>query len=335
MVGVSDSVTGMKRQVGWFVMLGIGVLLFILLLASMRSNVFAKKFYLFVEPPSASSFYEGQAVKFQGFAIGRIDQIELQHEGQVRVSVKLLERYRHMLHAGAVVRLVKEGLLGEQIVEITAGNVEKTVLQSGETLGYETEASLDQLLTELKPAVGNANILLKEMAELSTWMNNPDSDLRVGLASLRNIAESVQGDSIKLAVQTFTETLSELQSVASDMGEQKIALKLADSLQKASDILSNIEPLSESIGQKGPDTMRHINELLAHVDELSGTLNMVAEDLSEMTPELPSLASESRATLKEMKALLKSLQGSWLLGSGDPAKEPVEQLEAAPAMVGQ
>ncbi|MBL4759982.1 MAG: MCE family protein [Mariprofundaceae bacterium] len=333
MVDSTDFVSGIKRQVGWFVMLGIGALILVVLIVSVRSNVFSKKFYLFVEPPSASSFYEGQSVKFQGFAIGHIDQIELQHEGQVRISLRLLERYRHMIHQGAVIQFTKEGLLGEQVVALTQGDIAKAMLKSGAVLSYETEASLEQILSDLQPAVGNANVLLRELASLSLWMNDPDSDLRVGMASVRKITEAVDGQSLQLAIQTFTKALEKLEHIASDLDEQKIVEQLVNSLAATTDILKNIKPLSKSLGEHVPETIRRTNELLAHVDQLSSAMNTVASDLSEMTPELPGLARDSRATLKEMQSLMKKLQDSWLLGGGSSEKMSQDSLETAPPVL--
>jgi len=42
MVDSTDFVSGIKRQVGWFVMLGIGALILVVLIVSVRSNVFSK-----------------------------------------------------------------------------------------------------------------------------------------------------------------------------------------------------------------------------------------------------------------------------------------------------
>jgi len=333
MVDSKDFVSGIKRQVGWFVMLGVGALILVVLIVSVRSNVFAKKFYLFVEPPSASSFYEGQSVKFQGFAIGHIDQIELQAEGQVRISLRLLERYRHMIHQGAVIQFTKEGLLGEQVVELTQGDITKPMLKSGEILNYETEASLEQILTELQPAVGNANIVLRELASLSLWMNDPDSDLRVGMASLRKITESVDGKSLELAIQTFTKALENFDHVAEDLNDQKVALRLSESLTVTTDILKNIKPLSKSLGEHVPETIQRTNQLLMHVDELSSAMTTVASDLSAMTPELPGLARDSRATLQEMQSLMKKMQDSWLLGGSSGERAAHKPLETAPPVL--
>ena len=325
MVERDDFVSSMRRQVGWFVILGVGALLLVLLVASMRSNVFAKKFYLFFSPPSAASFYEGQPVKFQGFGIGHVDQIELQQEGNVRITMELIDRYRNMLHQGAVARVTKEGLIGEQVVEVTAGDEKKPVVNDGDLLGYETEASLDQLLADLKPAVGNANVLLSELASLAKWMNDPDSDVRMAFTGIREVTRGVRGERLEAIFK-------HLQEFTKELDQQHVALELSQSLKAATKILEDIHPLSEAIGKDGADTAEHVKTLLVNVDALSKALNIVASDLSELTPELPGLARESRETISEIKQLIKNLQGSWLVGGSKSKRDGEEAVAAPPAL---
>jgi phospholipid/cholesterol/gamma-HCH transport system substrate-binding protein len=331
MVSQEDFVSSMRRQVGWFVMLGIGALVLLLLVTSVRTNVFAKKFYLFFSPPSASSFYEGQPVKFQGFAIGHVDKIELQAKGKVRVTLELLDRYRHMIHKDSVARLTKEGLIGEQVVEVTSGDEKEAVVAEGNMLAYETEASLDQLLEDLKPAVGNANILLRELASLATWMNDPYGDVHVAMAGLREISNGVRGDRVAAMIEQLTATLNHLQVFTDELNKQKVAHGLADSLKMLANILHDIKPFSEAIGKEGEVTVEHMNALLGNLDQLSKSLNVVASDLSELTPELPGLARESRTTIEEINSLIKNLQGSWLFG-GEKGEASQGAVSAPPAL---
>jgi phospholipid/cholesterol/gamma-HCH transport system substrate-binding protein len=85
-------VGNIRHKVGWFVMFGLGAIMVILLVETLRTEVFARKFTLYVQPSSASSFYVGQEVKFQGFTTGRVGDIVLQKQGEVRVSLRLLEQ---------------------------------------------------------------------------------------------------------------------------------------------------------------------------------------------------------------------------------------------------
>ncbi|HXH64178.1 MAG TPA: MlaD family protein [Mariprofundaceae bacterium] len=329
-----DYVAGMRRQVGWFVLLGIGALVLLLLVVSLQTNVFAKKFTLIVSPPSAMSFFTGQAVQFQGFTIGRVSDIELREQGEVIVYMQLLDRYRHMLHEGAAARLVKEGWIGESTVELTAGDTKKRPLHDGEKVDYQTEATIEQLLRDLKPAVENANVLLSEMASLAKWANDPHGDLRVALSGMRQLGK-INGEQIEQAVERFSAVMGELQAIAKTAKDKKMVEDLSRSLRVTSRILDNLEPLSKSVGQQGQHTMAQINVLLGHVDELTRSLDTVAADLSELTPELPGLARQSRETIEEMQGLLKNLRGSWLFGGGEAPNHKASETETvAPPLTG-
>jgi len=311
----------MRRQVGWFVVIGIGAIITILLVTSLRTDVFAKKFYLTFSPTSAAAFYVGQPVKFQGFTIGRVGDMELLSEGKVMITLRLLERYRGMVHQNGVARIVKEGLIGEQVVEITAGDINKPAVRDGQSLKYETQASIEQLLQDIKPAVANANTLLREMAELATWLNDPNGGVRQITAKLNEVSKGMSRESVEGLVQRFTDMLSKIQSIAGEFDQQHVAANLSHSLKMTTQILSDIRPLSKKLGEKSPESFDRINSLLTHVDKLSESLDVVASDLSELTPELPGLARESKGTIHEMQGLLKGLRGSWLFGSSDENQE--------------
>jgi len=320
-----DFVSSMRRQVGWFVILGIGILFLLLLVVSVRTNVFAKQFYVYFSPPSASSFYEGQPVKFQGFAIGHVDNIELQEQGKVKITLALLDRYRHMIHEGSIAKVIKEGLIGEQVVEVTAGDLKTPSIREGKILGYETEASFEQLLADLKPAVGNANVLLKELASLAVWMNDPDGDVRIAMSGLKQITAGVKGEELGNLV-------GDLQKFAEALNKRQVAEQLSSSLEGLANIVNDMRPFTEAMGKDGTETVEHMNALLKNIDQLSRSLDIVASDLSELTPELPGLARESRETIEEIKSLMKALQGSWLVGGSKNKQKDSSALTAPPAL---
>jgi len=306
----------LQRHVGWFLLLGAGLLVAAMLLASIRSDMFADKFTLHLQPPTAAAFFKGQSVRFQGFVIGHVDQISLLNKGVVHIRLKLLERYHSMIHQGAALQVVKEGLIGEQIASITMGDVKKPIIRDGESINYVSKASIDQLLIEMKPAIGHANQLLRELASLARWMNDPNGDLRIALAQMRDASEGLHGDEVHQSMQALTETLQKLRDLLVSFEDKQLAAQLADSLQQTARILKYAEPLSKSIGKEGPETLRRLNVLMKQVDILSGSLTHVSNDLAKMTPELPRLSREARDAIHEMKALVKSLRQTWLAGSG-------------------
>ncbi|GAV19607.1 hypothetical protein MMIC_P0555 [Mariprofundus micogutta] len=329
---MAEFVANVRRQVGWFVLLGIGTIVAIILAVSLQSDLFAKKFQLYFSPPSAASFYEGQAIKFQGFTVGRIKAMDLQDDGTVRITLNLLERYHPMLHEGAIVHLVREGLIGEQTLEITSGDSEKPVVQPGQVITYETAATIEQLLQDIKPAVENANTLLQELSELATWLNDPNSDFRQMGARFNALSQDLNRENVGKLVVNLAEILENLQSLTKDLKDSHVGEQLAKSLHSTSQILSDLRPLTQQISKEGPESLKRINSLINHVNKLSKSLDSVASDLSELTPELPGLARESRVTIAEMQQLLKALQNSWLVGGKAQPAQDDERSVAPPVL---
>jgi len=317
-----DYVTGMRRQVGWFVIIGIGAVLLLLLVITIRTDVFAKKFDLYVSPASASAFFIGQEVKFQGFTIGRVRNIALQPHGRVQVNLHLLERYHGMLHEGAIVRLIKEGFIGQQTVEITAGKVDAPVLQNQSSIPYQTEASIEQLLLDLKPTVANADTLLNDLVKLAKWLNDPNGDVRQATASLRQASEGMEKGAIKRTFTVMSNAAEEIQKLSHQLTESKAAEHLATSLKQTALILKDIEPLTHKLGKQGPETLSRVNVLLGRLDKLISSLTNISSDLESLTPELPGLAQESKNTIVEIQQLIKGMRGSWMFGGKQtPAKK--------------
>ncbi|OIO67596.1 MAG: hypothetical protein AUJ57_10910 [Zetaproteobacteria bacterium CG1_02_53_45] len=329
---MGEFVANVRRQVGWFLLLGMGAIVLILLAVGLQSDLFASKFKLYFSPPSATSFYDGQAVKFQGFIIGRIKERELQQDGRVRITLSLLERYHPMLHQEAVIHLVRDGLIGEQTLEITAGNTEKQVIAAEQSLTYETAASIEQLLQDIKPAVENANHLLRELAVLATWLNDPSSDFRQMGTRFNALSQDLTRENVGKLVINLAEILENLQGLTQGLKESHVGEQLAKSLQYTTDILADLRPLTQQLSREGPESLKRINSLISHVDLLSKSLDTVASDLSELTPELPGLARESRVTIAEMQQLLKSLQNNWLFGGQSKPVGDDEQSVAPPVL---
>lgn len=321
-------VAGMRRQVGWFVMIGLGAIVMLLLVATLRTDVFASKFTLYVAPPSASSFFIGQEVKFQGFTIGRVDDIALQASGEVRIALRLLERYRGMLHQGSAVRLVKPGLLGQETVELTAGDVKLAVLADGAQLPYREQATLERLLMDMKPAVANADSLLGELVQLARWLNDPTGDVHVATANIRAATQGVDQGAVQETIARVSKAAAQLEKLSRQLADNKAGEYLASSLQQTALVLKNLEPLSGELRRQAPQALAQSRTLIEQLDALSRSLNSIATDMQQLSPELPGLAQESRDALEEMRKLAASLRTTWL-GGGARLPEAVDEGEAS------
>lgn len=324
-------VGGIRRKVGWFVIFGLSAIMIVLTVETLRTEVFARKFTLYVEPNSASSFYVGQEVKFQGFTIGRVDDIELQKAGEVRVALRLLARYRGMLHQGSAVHLFKPGFFGQETVELTSGNVHAAMLKGGEVLPCHEQASLEQLLTDMKPAVANADILLGQMVQLAHWLNDPNSDMRLAMANIRTATQGMDQKSIQQAVKRISDAAAQLERLSQQMADNGAGKYLARSLQQTARVMKNIKPLTDELRHQAPKTLAQSRALMARLDELTRSMQGIATDMQQLTPELPGLVQESRKAMQEMYRLSNTVRTSWLVGGKSEASPTGNELVVPPA----
>ncbi|MDQ6986996.1 MAG: MlaD family protein [Mariprofundaceae bacterium] len=333
MTKTGDSMDTMRRRVGWFVMLGMGVIVLLLLVASIRTDVFASKFTLYVQPPSATAFFVGQAVKFQGFTIGRVSDITLQPQGEVRIALHLLERYRGMLHQGSAVRLVKPGLLGQETVELTGGDIHSVALADGSLMPFREQATLEALLMDMKPAVANADALLGELVRAAKWLNDPNGDIRLATANIRTVTEGVEQGAIQHAVARVSGAAVQFEKLSRQLADNNAGEHLAHSLQQTAQVLKNIEPLTGELGRQAPAALARSRVLMQRLDELTRSLNDIAADMQQVTPALPGLAEESRNAMLEMRRLAGAVRNSWLGGGRGEALPTSNEAVAPPALV--
>jgi len=308
---------GMQRKVGWFVLIGLGAVVVVLLIAGYRSNFFAKKFYVFIEPPTASSFHEGLPVKFQGFAIGNVNNVELLGHGQVQIKLQLLERYRNMIHEGATAQLTKEGMIGEQFVRLSAGNTKAPAIKSMTVLTYESAASIEQLLEDLKPTVDLADKSLREIGIFVEWINDPSSDVRLIMGNLSQFMEGLNANDMAAMGVEIQQVMTLIRKTLVDADKEHMIANLSHALGSTGKTLDDVKPFAQDLGKNGGKSLEKLEGLLVKMQKLTDHLNVISSDITELTPALPGLTRELRDSLNESRVLMKTINKSWLLGGSD------------------
>jgi len=319
-----------KRYVGWFVLLGTAVIVLMLFLASLRSDLFSKTFDIHFKPDSAVSFHIGQSVYLRGFVIGRIQDIRLQGDGHVVIELRLLDRYRSMIHQDAYLYLFQSGLFGEQILEIDAGSLDKPLILPQQQLRYKAAASLEQVLLDLRPMIAHGDDLLQQLSRLTQWLNQPDQDFRQALAHLNHLGSSVDVDEIETMMHTANTVLKQMQRLGKQLDDEQLAAQLSLSVQSATRVFKQLEILSRSLAERAPNSIDHIDRLSEHMSTLSQSLQDVAKDMKLMTPELPQLVEESTLAIENMQEVLEQMRQSWLLGGSSSGPSDTKSLLVRP-----
>jgi len=120
----------MEREVGWFVLLAAGLLLFgfgyYIYNTAERKGWFKIKALYYTYTEGASGLKEGDPVKLMGLDVGQITQIEpmaadqFQHNMYIEFALKS-PYYGYIWTTGSKARIATADLLGKRVLEVTKG----------------------------------------------------------------------------------------------------------------------------------------------------------------------------------------------------------------------
>jgi len=86
----------------------IGILVLIVVLGTIismlyvgyKKDLFAKRFTLTILSPTGEKLTKGMPVKLEGFRMGEVTAMDLNDEGQIVLSVKILSKYHKWIRTG-------------------------------------------------------------------------------------------------------------------------------------------------------------------------------------------------------------------------------------------
>jgi phospholipid/cholesterol/gamma-HCH transport system substrate-binding protein len=265
-------------------------------------------------------------IQFKGFQIGKITDIELTEENDVRATFYIEDRYIDKVHENSILQLVTNplglggGLLfhqGRQPTEpipeysyIPSWNTKEArfLVEQNEVIVPRNQDPINDILAQLQPILENVNRVLVSldtaMVEISGTLSGetegPMSDiLREADAAL------LQLETVLANVDTITANLA----VASE--EMRDPTGLATRLIDPKGSIETLLDDNNEIYNEIDEILEGINDSVAQLEELSRFAN-------DSTPQLAGLLEEGRQTLDTGQDVLEGLKNNPLLRGGIP-----------------
>ncbi|MDD4928554.1 MAG: MlaD family protein [Gallionella sp.] len=159
-----------------------------------KQNYFSQTTTLYFFAPNAQGLNVGMSVKFVGFKVGRIDEISMEPQARVKVTLSLNDDYIHLINRDAKARLIKEGLIGESVVEIVPSESHARQVAQNDVLVFERARDIAELADSL---AGQILPILADVKKITAALSDADGDIR---ASIKN-AQLLSSDLVRTAQQ--------------------------------------------------------------------------------------------------------------------------------------
>ena len=318
-----------------------GVFVLLALLAVAGGVFLAGRAHRWFEPtisfslllPEEGSFglKPGAAVIVMGTDVGEINDIRVRADNRMTARMTVRRDFVRFIDTNSRATIKKTfGMAGDSFVEISCG------LQRGRPLAdnamIETAADrtpnemlreiIDQMRTEVMPAVREIRLAADRTAKLATGLNDPDRPVLKTIKTINAIATKIDSgeglanriltdrkmaDNVGAMIERANATLDQTQAMVKEF--RAVTAQVGKSTRT----------LDQTIEQL-PQTMRQVNATLEDVRKISGNLirataamPATVENINQEVKSLAGLVTQTQATLREIQRLVKGAQRHWFI----------------------
>jgi phospholipid/cholesterol/gamma-HCH transport system substrate-binding protein len=229
----------LSRKIGWFVLVALAGFVVTVVAIGLRQEMFTPKTHIYLIAESAEDISVGMAVKLSGFAIGKVERLELTDTAQVKVTLAILSDYMKWIRQDSRTRLVKEGLIGAAVIDVQPGSAQVKPLAENQQIPFDREKGLARVVDELS---GEIVPLIQDLKRIARYVDDPNGDIKQAVRRTSELMASLQGtqqrlDALLAAAQKDLPPMLTRGRETVEGGKQVV-----DSLKRTWPISRNIEP---------------------------------------------------------------------------------------------
>jgi phospholipid/cholesterol/gamma-HCH transport system substrate-binding protein len=166
-----------ELRVGLLVLVGAGLLIFILAIVGSNIKLFTPEYRLMLFVPNIEGLVNGSMVTLAGRKVGYVSDMRfVQVEGQngVQVELELDKTFQDRItdHSQAIIRTI--GLLGDKYVDISLGNPGERVLKEGEYLKIIGSVDFEVFTSKLNTSFDDFAATLASMRHITKRLDEED-----------------------------------------------------------------------------------------------------------------------------------------------------------------
>ena len=305
----------LEWKIGLFIIIALAGIIVAFVLFGMQKDFFTQKYNLHFTVDRGTGFTKGMPVKLSGFRVGRITSIALNDQAMVDINAEIDNKYRKWIRSDSTVKLVKEGLVGDNIVEVAVGSSDKPELKDKDAIIYVKTKGLDELADELADQV---KPVLLEVRDIISYINNPNGDLKKSIHNLELLTRNLDGtrrntDKLLVSAASNIDRVATKTDRVLDTTNRKIdSVDLMPTLNRVNSALDHIE-------KKLPAMLDRADVTLDNISRISSETQLLSE---RAFPKIPAILSQTEDVLLSTDRLINSIQNIWLLSPAPGAETP-------------
>jgi phospholipid/cholesterol/gamma-HCH transport system substrate-binding protein len=292
----------LERKIGIFVAVALVFVVIAAVLFGMQKDLFRKKYNLHFTVDRGTGFTKGMSVKLSGFRIGKVTSIALNDQAMVDIFIEIDKSYQTWIRSDSTVKLVKEGLVGDNIIDVSVGTLENPELKNSDAIMYIKTKGLDELADEIAQKV---KPVLIEVRDIISYINDPNGDLKKSVRNIELLTKNLE------ITRKKTDSLLASTTGNINLVSNKAAAMIENTHNKLNSIdVTHINNTLEQLDKKIPVLLEKADVTMGNVSRISYETRLLSE---KTFPKIPGIASQVEDVMFSTDRLMNSLQNTWLL----------------------
>jgi phospholipid/cholesterol/gamma-HCH transport system substrate-binding protein len=316
--GTDNRFKQLEKKVGIFIIAALVGVLAVVLIISVENGLFRSTYGIRLTSPKGTGISQGMPIKLSGFRIGRVKSITLNDTAAVDVVLQIDKKYSKWIRKDSVAKLLKEGFIGDYIIEISGGTSAELIPENGE-IALEKTKALDELAEEIAEKV---KPVLMDIRDIITYVNASDGDIKQTLRNLNTFTGNLETSREKTD-RLLTGSRQMLEGAFNKF--DVILVKAESRVDQVAPLLEKVDSSLGQIDQRLPVLLGKVEKSLSNLETLSGELRNTT---SESVPKIPGLIDSTKGVIDESGAMIEGMKSVW------PISSAIEKPEERPLVKG-
>lgn len=274
-----ERTTSEKLRLGIFVLIGTLLLLVGAYQIGNQENLFGDTFTINAVFKNVGGLQKGNNVRYSGINIGTVNEIEMENDTAIRVTMLIQQKMRNHIKTNAIAAIGSDGLVGSMVINIVPGNGMAPLVEAGDEIQSLSKIATADMLSTLNVTNENAALLTEDLLKVTASLNKGEGTLG------RLLNDTVMGNDLK---QTLTNlkymsreantTIAELNKIIRqfDTEESVAGVLLADSIsgEKLQNLIAHLENASIEIVK----TAKNLDSVVGDLKDGKGAVNYLSTD---------------------------------------------------------
>lgn len=306
-----DKDTTTKIKLGFFVMIGLIILIIGVYSIGNRQNLFTKNFRLTTNFKQVSGLQPGNNVRFSGINVGTVEDISIIDDSTIQVVMIIKEQVQEFIKKDAIATIGSDGLMGNMLVNIDPGNSQLPTVEDGDLIHSYEKVNTDDIINTLNSSNENLALLIEELLAITQGVNRGKGT--VGLL----MKDSLLAKDLRVTLNNIHITTANAASITNELQEMVNGWKkgegLVNTLLMDTTYTGHIARAVENVEKSTIElhkTSQQLNQLLEQKDQ--NAINTILRDSTFNADLQQSMEKVKTGTIKFDESM-EALQHHWLL----------------------